>query len=94
MVAGSALALDKVIVGYNHMTRFPIRLQSIRNWNLEKYSRRVDREFQPALQGSIISNNLLAGKHHIGYMSVTCRQHCSYQTGTGKDEDGCKSGHV
>jgi len=30
----------------------------------------VEIEFQPALQGAIISNNLLAGKQQIGYMSI------------------------
>ncbi len=44
-------------------------IQELKLW--KKYMPEgVEIEFQPALQGAIISNNLLAGKQQIGYMSI------------------------
>ena len=69
---GSALALEKVIVGYQPYDTISYQVavnQELGIWK-KYFPKGVEVEFQPALQGSIISNNLLAGKAHIGYMSV------------------------
>lgn len=69
---GSAPAIDKVIVGYQPYDTISYQVAVNQELGLWKkyFPKDVTVEFQPALQGSIISNNLLAGKQHIGYMSV------------------------
>ena len=69
---GSSLAIEKVIVGYQPYDTISYQVavnQELGIWK-KHFPKGVEVEFQPALQGSIISNNLLAGKAHIGYMSV------------------------
>jgi NitT/TauT family transport system substrate-binding protein len=69
---GTALALEKVIVGYQPYDTISYQVAVNQELGLWKkyFPKGVVVEFQPALQGSIISNNLLADKTHIGYMSV------------------------
>jgi NitT/TauT family transport system substrate-binding protein len=72
VASGAAFALDKVIVGYQPYDTISYQVavnQELGIWK-KYFPKGVTVEFQPALQGSIISNNLLAGKQHIGYMSV------------------------
>jgi len=71
-VPGTGSALDRVIVGYQPYDTISYQVavnQELGIWK-KYFPKGVEVEFQPALQGSIISNNLLAGKAHIGYMSV------------------------
>ena len=69
---GPAQALDKVIVGFQPYDTISYQVavnQELGIWK-KHFPKGVTVEFEGALQGSIISNNLLAGKAHIGYMSV------------------------
>ncbi len=71
-VPGAVSALDKIIVGFQPYDTISYQVavnQELGIWK-KYFPKGVEVEFLPALQGSIISNNLLAGKTHIGYMSV------------------------
>jgi NitT/TauT family transport system substrate-binding protein len=72
LMASPLFALDKVVVGYQPYDTISYQVavnQEMGFWK-KYFPKGVEVEFQPALQGSIISNNLLAGKQHIGYMSI------------------------
>ena len=62
----------KIVVGwqpYDTISYQVAIIQELKLW--KKYMPEgVEIEFQPALQGAIISNNLIAGKQEIGYMSI------------------------
>lgn len=69
---GSALAVEKVFVGFQPYDTISYQVavnQELGIWK-KYFPKGVTVEFEAALQGSIISNNLLAGKADIGYMSV------------------------
>jgi NitT/TauT family transport system substrate-binding protein len=71
-VPGIAAEPVKIVVGwqpYDTISYQVAIIQELKLW--KKYMPEgVEIEFQPALQGAIISNNLLAGKQQIGYMSI------------------------
>ena len=72
LMASPLFAMDKVVVGYQPYDTISYQVavnQEMGFWK-KYFPKGVEVEFQPALQGSIIANNLLAGKQHIGYMSI------------------------
>lgn len=70
-VSGPAFA-EKFVVGYQPYDT--ISYQAIINQELGLWKKYVPQgteiEFQGALQGTVVANNMLADKAHIGYMSV------------------------
>jgi len=70
--ASNAADRVKIVVGwqpYDTISYQVAIIQELKLW--KKYiPEGVDLEFEPALQGAIISNNLIAGKQQIGYMSI------------------------
>lgn len=62
----------KIVVGWQPYDTISYQVAIIQELQLwKKYMPEgVEIEFQPALQGAIISNNLIAGKQDIGYMSI------------------------
>lgn len=66
------LAQDKIVVGYQPYDTISYQVSVNQELGLWKkyFPKNVEVEFQPALQGSIIVNNMLAGKQQIGYMSI------------------------
>ena len=68
----AALAGETVIVGFQPYDTISYQVAVNQELGLWKkyFPKDVEVEFQPALQGSIIANNLLADKTQIGYMSV------------------------
>ncbi|HTG00840.1 MAG TPA: NrtA/SsuA/CpmA family ABC transporter substrate-binding protein, partial [Nitrospirota bacterium] len=72
MPAGQAAEPVKIVVGWQPYDTISYQVAIIQEMKLwKKYMPEgVEVEFEPALQGAIISNNLLAGKQQIGYMSI------------------------
>jgi NitT/TauT family transport system substrate-binding protein len=70
--AGYAAEPVKITVGWQPYDTISYQVAIIQEMKLwQKYMPAgVEVEFEPALQGAIISNNLLAGKQQIGYMSI------------------------
>ncbi|MCL4490748.1 MAG: ABC transporter substrate-binding protein [Nitrospirae bacterium] len=72
VLTGYAAEPIKIVVGwqpYDTISYQVAIIQELKLW--KKYMPEgVQVEFEPALQGAIISNNLLAGKQQIGYMSI------------------------
>jgi NitT/TauT family transport system substrate-binding protein len=66
------LAQDKIVIGYQPYDTISYQVSVNQELGLWKkyFPKNVEVEFQPALQGSIIVNNMLAGKQQIGYMSI------------------------
>ena len=71
LIATQAMA-EKFVVGYQPYDT--ISYQAIVNAELGLWKKYVPKgteiEFQGALQGTVVANNMLADKAHIGYMSV------------------------
>lgn len=69
---GTASAATEVVVGFQPYDTISYQVTVNQELGLWKkyFPKDVTVEFQPALQGSIIANNMLAGKQQIGYMSV------------------------
>ena len=65
-------AEEVVVVGFQPYDTISYQVSVNQELGLWKkyFPKDVTVEFQPALQGSIISNNMLAGKQQIGYMSI------------------------
>ncbi len=65
-------AQEKFIVGYQPYDTISYQVSVNQELGLWKkyFPKNVEIEFQPALQGSIIVNNMLAGKQQVGYMSI------------------------
>ena len=65
-------AQEKIVVGYQPYDTISYQVSVNQELGLWKkyFPKDVEIEFQPALQGSIIVNNMLAGKQQIGYMSI------------------------
>lgn len=72
VVVADAAEPVKIVVGWQPYDTISYQVAVIQELNLwKKYMPPgVEVTFEPALQGSIISNNLLAGKQQIGYMSI------------------------
>ena len=72
VLTGYAAEQVKIVVGwqpYDTISYQAAIIQELKLW--KKYMPEgVEVEFELALQGAIISNNLLAGKQQIGYMSI------------------------
>ncbi len=72
IVTANAAEQVKIVVGwqpYDTISYQVAIIQELKLW--KKYMPEgVEIEFEPALQGAIISNNLIAGKQQIGYMSI------------------------
>ena len=71
LIATQAMA-EKFVVGYQPYDT--ISYQAIINAELGLWKKYVPKgteiEFQGALQGTVVANNMLADKAHVGYMSV------------------------
>ena len=65
-------AQEKIVVGYQPYDTISYQVSVNQELGLWKkyFPKNAEIEFQPALQGSIIVNNMLAGKQQIGYMSI------------------------
>ncbi|MCE5335455.1 MAG: ABC transporter substrate-binding protein [Desulfobacteraceae bacterium] len=63
---------ETVVVGFQPFDTISYQVAVNQELGLWKkyFPKDVTVEFQPALQGSIIANNMLAGKQQIGYMSI------------------------
>ncbi len=74
-----AAAAEKVVVGYQPYDTISYQVAVNQELGLWKkyFPKDVELEFQPALQGSIIANNMLAGKQQIGYMSIMPATMCA-----------------
>ncbi|MCX5713261.1 MAG: nitrate ABC transporter substrate-binding protein, partial [Candidatus Omnitrophica bacterium] len=72
LVTANGAESVKIVVGwqpYDTISYQVAIIQELKLW--QKYMPKdVEIEFESALQGAIISNNLLAGKQQIGYMSI------------------------
>ncbi len=67
-----AFAEEEVVVGFQPYDTISYQVAVNQELGLWKkyFPKDVKVDFQPALQGSIIANNMLAGKQQIGYMSI------------------------
>ena len=74
-----ASAGEKVVVGFQPYDTISYQVAVNQELGLWKkyFPKDVELEFQPALQGSIIANNMLAGKQQIGYMSIMPATMCA-----------------
>lgn len=71
-LTAAARAEETVVVGFQPYDTISYQVSVNQELGLWKkyFPKDVKVEFQPALQGSMIANNMLAGKQQIGYMSV------------------------
>jgi NitT/TauT family transport system substrate-binding protein len=71
-VASVCPAGETIVVGFQPFDTISYQVSVNQELGLWKkyFPKDVTIDFQPALQGSIIANNMLAGKQHIGYMSI------------------------
>ena len=68
----SARGEEEIVVGFQPYDTISYQVSVNQELGLWKkyFPKDVKIDFQPALQGSIIANNMLAGKQQIGYMSI------------------------